>query len=69
MSNTVRKIIAVVCGILLAAGVVCCFYVKDDNLIGTVVTYGILYLVYLLILSKHMKKDDNSNKKSPLRKK
>lgn len=68
-SNTVRRIIAVICGILLAAGIVCCFYVKDDELIGTVVIYGILYLFYLLILSKHLKKNDDSKEKSPLRKK
>lgn len=67
MSNTFRKIIAVVCGILLMIGIVCCFYLKDDELIGTVVLFGLVYAVYLLVLSKKLKKSADSEKKSPLR--
>lgn len=69
MSNTVRKIIAAVGGILLAAGIACCIAVRDDDLIGTVIIFGIVYLIYVIALTKKLKKDAETDKKSPLRRK
>ena len=68
MSNTLRKVIAIACGGLLAAGIVCCVYTKNKEIIGMVAVYGVIYLVYLLVLSKHLKKTADTDKKSPLRK-
>lgn len=67
MSNTLRKIIAILCGFLLAAGIVIAVYTKDKEIIGMVTVYGVIYLVYLLVLSKHLKKTADTDKKSPLR--
>lgn len=68
MRNTVRKIIAAVGGILLAAGIACCFASKDDDLIGLVIIFGIVYVIYVIALTKKLKKEAETNKQSPLKK-
>lgn len=69
MSNKIRKGIAIVCGILLAAGVAVCVYTRDNELISTVAIFGMLYVVYLVVLSKKLKTSDEKEQKLPLRKK
>lgn len=68
MNTKLQKILAVVCGAMLAVGIMFCFLTKESELIGTVVIFGILYVVYLLALSKKLKKDgETDRKKSPLK--
>lgn len=69
MSTTVGKVIAVVCGILLATGIVCCFLVKSSDLISTVVIFALIYVAYLFVLSKKMRREATETKKSPLKRK
>lgn len=69
MSTKIGKIIAVVCGVLLAIGIVCCIMTKSDELISTVVIFALIYAVYLLALSKKMRQEAAESKKTPLKRK
>ena len=69
MSNKFRKILAVICGVLLTIGIGFSIYLKDDEMITITVIYALVYIVYLVVLFKKLKKDETENKQSPLRRK
>ena len=69
MSFKVRIAIAIFCGVLLVLGIVLCFLARDEGLFVTVLIYGILYVVYIVVLLKKLRaqpKVDKSGKRSPL---
>lgn len=69
MSNTFGKVLAAICGVLLAIGIVCCFMVKSDEMISTVVIFALVYAVYLIALSKKLRREAEETKKTPLKRK
>lgn len=69
MSSSFGKVLAVICGILLALGIICCFIVKSIDLISTVVIFALVYLVFLIALSKKLRQEEAEQKKTPLKRK
>lgn len=69
MRSKLGKGIAVFCGILLAIGIVCCFMVKSDEMISTVVIFALVYAVYLIALSKKLRREAEEKKQTPLKRK
>lgn len=69
MSNKARIVIAVLCGVLLAVGVVCCFIFREESFIATVGFFALVYLVYLVILLKKLREQakNDAGKQSPLK--
>lgn len=65
MRSKLGKGIAVFCGILLAIGIVCCFMVKSDEMISTVVIFALVYAVYLIALSKKLRREAEKKSKRP----
>lgn len=63
--KTFRKIIAVLGGLLLLAAVVVIVLTKDDELLGLVIVFGVLYFVYLGVLISKAKKDTSETKSAP----
>lgn len=69
MRSKLGKGIAVFCGILLAIGIVCCFVVKSNDMISTVVIFALVYAVYLIALSKKLRREAEETKQTPLKRK
>lgn len=65
MSSSFGKVLAVICGVFLAIGILCCFFVKSDDLIGTVVIFALVYVVYLIVLSKKLRQKREKGRTTP----
>ena len=70
MSIGFRKFIALIVGLILALGIVVAILVEDNNIRVMVALLGVLYVIYVLNLSKRIKEVDHSKDgaDSPLRK-
>ena len=70
MSIGFRKLIALIVGLILALGIVVAILVEDNNIRVMVALLGVLYVIYVLNLSKRIKEVDHSKDgaDSPLRK-
>lgn len=62
MSDSARKVIAVVCGVILVLGVVTCLVVQDPSTIVLVAIFAVLYSVYLTNLRKRLNQSKKQKK-------
>ena len=68
MSGTAGKVVAVIVGLILLAGIVFSIFVQDETTILMLALLSVMYALYLVRLRKKLKTEKSGKKKpeSPL---